>query len=30
MLGAIGGLLVSRGAERPSMEERNLGWGNRE
>ena len=30
VFGAIGGLLVSRGAERPSMEERGMGWGNRE
>ena len=30
VFGAIGGLLVSRGAERPSMEERGIGWGNRE
>lgn len=30
VFGGIGGLLVSRGAERPSMEERGLGWGDRE
>ena len=30
VFGGVGGLLVSRGAERPSMEERGIGWGNRE